>query len=199
MNFLAHIYLSNEDEQITVGNFIGDFVKGAEIEKYDSRIKTGIILHRAIDEYTDTHPLVLTSKDKLRKKYRHYAGVILDIFFDHFLALNWNQFHPQPLRNFVDDQYSLLQANTPILPLRTQQMLPFMVSNDWLFNYQYFDGMQEVMSGMARRTKFHSKMEESVVELKLHHAAFEEDFLAFFPDLVAFSKAFLEKRDMQNS
>jgi acyl carrier protein phosphodiesterase len=199
MNFLAHLYLSGDDNKIAIGNFIGDFVKGAEIEKYDSRIKTGIKLHRAIDEYTDNHPLVLSSKDKLRKKYRHYAGVILDIFFDHFLALNWNQFHPQPLRKFIDDQYSLLQTNKPILPSRTQQMLPFMVSNDWLFNYQYFEGIQQVMNGMARRTKFHSKMEESVVELKLHHASFQEDFLAFFPELVAFSKAFLEENEIQNS
>lgn len=193
MNFLAHLYLSGEDESLTIGNFIGDFVKGADMEKFDPKIRKGILLHRAIDDFTDNHYTVLESKDKLRKKYRHYAGVILDIFFDHFLALNWNDFHPQPLRTYVDRQYRLLEMNKDLLPKRTQQMLPYMIGNDWLFNYQYFEGIQQVMNGMARRTKFHSKMEESIVELKLYHDAFQEDFMAFFPDLINFSKDFIKQ------
>lgn len=194
MNFLAHLYLSGEDDSLAIGNFIGDFVKGAALEQYNDSIRSGIILHRAIDQFTDSHPVVLKSKDKLRKKYRHYAGVILDIFFDHFLALRWDKFHEETLRNYVDEKYTLLTNNKAILPLRTQQMLPYMIKSDWLYNYQYFEGIQQVMNGMARRTTFHSKMEESVTELKLHHASFEADFMSFFPDLQAFSKDHLENK-----
>ena len=102
MNFLAHLYLSGDNEQIIVGNFIGDFVKGRNaLQTFDPTIALGIELHRAIDQFTDTHPVVRSSKDRLRPKYRHYAGVIVDIFYDHFLARKWNDYHKTPLPEFA--------------------------------------------------------------------------------------------------
>ena len=192
MNFLAHLHLSGNHDNIRIGNFIGDFVKGNELDQFESEIQIGIKLHQAIDAYTDSHEIVSLSKDRIREKYRHYSGVIMDIFYDHFLALNWQKFHPSPLRAYVNDQYELLQLKSKLLPYKTQQMLPYMISNDWLFNYQFFEGIEKVMHGMSRRSKFNSKMEQSVVELRVHHHALEKDFLEFYPQLIDFSKTYLE-------
>lgn len=195
MNFLAHIYLSFEDTDLTIGNFIGDFVKGNELDNYSDSIKKGIQLHRAIDSYTDSHEVVQKSKERLRDKYRHYSGVIVDIYYDHFLALHWQEFHKTPLRKFVDETYKLLNSESSRFPAKTKQMLPFMIKHDWLYNYQFFEGIQQVMHGMSRRTKFNSRMDESVVELRQYHDEFEDEFMTFFPDLINFSKEFIQKEN----
>ncbi len=187
MNFLAHLYLSGENKDLSIGNFIADFIKGSEFIKFPEGIQQGIILHRAIDDFTDSHPVVLESKKRLQPIYRHYSGVIVDIYYDHYLALDWNQFHTQSLRNYVDSRYALLNNNINVLPLKTKQMLPYMIQNDWLYNYQYFEGIQKVMNGMSGRSKFNSKMEKSVKELQLYHEDFRKEFHLFFPELIKFS------------
>ncbi|GAA5039568.1 ACP phosphodiesterase [Marivirga lumbricoides] len=184
MNFLAHLYLSNNNSELAIGNFIADFIKGSGFEDYSDTIKTGILLHRSIDEYTDNHPIVLKSKKRLQPIYRHYSGVIVDIYYDHFLALDWYKYSSIELRKFVDNHYELLTKQKAILPKRTQHMLPHMIAHDWLFNYQFFDGIQRVMQGMASRTKFNSKMDQSINELKLYHDEFRIEFHEFFPDLI---------------
>src|SRR3954453_2663939 len=109
MNFLAHLYLSGNDPEIMVGNFLGDFVRGRNLlERYKKNIATGIELHRTIDEFTDTHPIVAQSKNRLREKYRHYAAVIVDIFYDHFLAKNWSEYSSELLPDFADRAYQIL-------------------------------------------------------------------------------------------
>jgi len=193
MNFLAHIYLSGESDELKIGNFIGDFVKASDMEKYNKDINQGIRMHWAIDEFTDHHPVVQESKERLRPKYGHYAGVIVDIYYDHFLARNWKDYHHKELRQYVDQQYKMLENHLSILPKKVVHMLPFMIKHDWLFNYQYFEGIERVMQGMASRSSFNSKMEESVVELKKYHKEFEEEFRNFFPELKAFCEAFLKK------
>lgn len=194
MNFLAHIYLSGESDEIKIGNFIGDFVKASDMERFNEGINRGIKLHWAIDEFTDHHAVVQNSKDRLRPKYGHYAGVIIDIFYDHFLARNWNDFHSTPLRKFVDDTYNMFNQNLDILPENVQYVLPYMIKNDWLYNYQYFDGIEKVMQGMANRSNYNSKMEQSIDELKKYHKEFEKEFQEFFPELIDFSKTFLEMK-----
>lgn len=193
MNFLAHIYLSGESDELKIGNFIGDFVKASDMEHYSEAVNQGIKMHWAIDEFTDHHPVVQESKERLRPKYGHYAGVIVDIYYDHFLARNWKDYHTDDLRLFVNTQYKMLESHISILPKKVVHMLPFMIKHDWLFNYQYFDGIEKVMYGMANRSKFNSKMEQSIVELKKYHKEFEKEFQAFFPELKAFCDTFLEK------
>ena len=105
MNFLAHIYLSGNNEKLMVGNFIGDFVKGNQLDSFEKEIKQGVQLHRAIDQYTDSHIVVSQSKDKLREKYRHYSGVIVDVYYDHFLSKNWSHYHAQDLKGFTEEFY----------------------------------------------------------------------------------------------
>src|SRR5688572_11354829 len=126
MNFLAHLYLSGNNRKLMVGNFIGDFVKGRQaLEKFDPEIIRGIEFHRNIDAFTDTHQVVAQSKNRLRPKYRHYSGVIIDVFYDHFLAKNWNLYHEDSLPNFANHVYRVIESYDPILPQKVKYMLPY--------------------------------------------------------------------------
>lgn len=186
MNFLAHIYLSGNNEPLMVGNFIGDFVKGNQLNDFESEITRGINLHRAIDEYTDQHPVVSKSKDKLREKYRHYSGVIVDIYYDHFLAKNWSDYHETDLLTFTKQFYTAINNYNNILPKGAKYMLPYMMENNWLYNYSKVEGISRALGGMSRRTKFNSKMDEAVVDLRSHYDEFEKEFKEFFVDLQSF-------------
>ena len=193
MNFLAHIYLSGESEQLMIGNFIGDFLRGVKWREYDEEIQKGIRLHRSIDLFTDNHDVVMISKKRLWDKYRHFSGVIVDIYYDHFLAKNWSDFSDTPLNLYVDNFYSMINSHSAILPEKVNHMLPYMMDKNWLLNYANFEGIQEVMNGMSRRTKHDSKMEESVIDLKEDYEGFREDFYAFFPELQNFVKDYLDE------
>ena len=187
MNFLAHLYLSGDNHKIMLGNFIGDFVKGRNaLEQFDPEIIRGIELHRAIDEFTDSHPIVTVSKNRLRPKYRHYSGVIVDVFYDHFLARNWDTYHPELLPDFADKAYDVIQSHDPILPKEVKFMMPYMIKGNWLVNYAKTEGIHRALSGMARRTPYESKMEQSVEDLKKNYAEFSQEFATFFPTLKQF-------------
>jgi len=184
MNFLAHLYLSGTNHKIMLGNFIGDFVKGrSALEQFDPAIIKGIELHRAIDEFTDSHPVVTESKNRLRPKYRHYSGVIVDIYYDHFLARYWDQYHTDLLPDFADTAYGVVQSHDAILPQEVKFMMPYMIKGNWLVNYSKVEGIGRALSGMARRTTYESKMEESVNDLLENYDAFLKEFTSFFPDL----------------
>ncbi len=198
MNFLAHIYLSGKDEDLTLGNFIADMVKGRQIEKYSSGIVKGIKLHRKIDEYTDKHPYVSKSKDRIRDKYRHYSGVIVDMFYDHFLARNWMDYSGEPLDLYVQGAYNILLRNYNLLPSKAKFILPVMIGSNWLVNYADLKSLQRHMEGMSRRTPFESGMEHAVADLKIHYRDFYQDFTDFFPELISFSKNYIEKADQSN-
>jgi len=193
MNFLAHLFLSGRDDEIILGNFIGDFVKGKKYLDYSKGIGNGILLHRAIDHYTDSHPVVGRSKKRLEKKYRHYSGVIVDIFYDHFLARNWLRFADVPLEKFASDCYKLVERNLHVLPEKALYVFPFMVKGNWLVNYSNIQGIRNTMRGMAKRTSHESKMEESVNDLEERYPEFEKDFLDFFPDITDFAEKLRRK------
>ncbi|MCW5520409.1 DUF479 domain-containing protein [Aureitalea sp. L0-47] len=188
MNFLAHIYLSGDDEGIILGNFMADSIKGKKYLKYPPDIQKGILLHRAIDSYTDAHPLVRQSARRLRENYRHYSGVIVDILYDHFLAKNWNFYHEQPLTDFVDDFYCLLRDNFELLPIRVKRMMPYMIADNWLVSYASIKGISKILSQMNVRTQNKSRMNFAVVELEEYYDEFEEEFTNFFADLIAYSQ-----------
>lgn len=170
-----------------IGNFIADSIRGNHFSHYTRDIQIGIKLHREIDTYTDQHPTVRISKRRLDKKYGHYAGVIIDILYDHYLAKNWDQYSAIPLDVYVDSVYALLQKNADILPEKTQHMLPYMMQYDWLYNYQFMEGMQRVLDGMNRRTKNKSQMNLATEDLQKHYDDFEKDFTQFFEELQSFT------------
>lgn len=183
MNYLAHIYLSGNDDLLKIGNFAADSVKGKKFLKYPERMRTGIILHRAIDTFTDSHPVVRRSITRLFPKYSHYSGVIVDILYDHYLARYWSDFHEQPLREYVDDFYALLNENFDILPKRVQGFLPIMIEHNWLYNYRTIEGIGKILYQMNIRTKRRSSMDLAIHDLREHYDIFEADFREFFTDL----------------
>lgn len=186
MNYLAHAYLSGDNEDLLIGNFIADAVKGKMMDAYSEKIRNGIILHRSIDEYTDNHPLHKQSRTRLHPRYSHYAGVIVDIYYDHFLARNWAAYSDHSLVNYTNSVYTLLENKRTILPERINYMLKYMVPQNWLLNYANFEGLRKVFRGMAHRTKFDSKMENAVEDLQENYELFQEEFADFFPDLKVF-------------
>jgi len=188
VNYLAHIYLSNEEEEITLGNFIADGVKGKKYVQFPLGIQQGILLHRAIDSFTDAHPIVRKSTKRLHKKYGHYSGVIVDILYDHFLAKNWTQYHSIPLHKYTENFYNLINSNFDRLTPRIQKMMPYMIEQNWLLSYASIDGIGKILDQMNRRTNNQSKMNLAVIELTKYYKEFEEEFTLFFEDLKKYSK-----------
>lgn len=194
MNFLAHLYLSGNHPDVMVGNFIGDFVKGRDLQsKFASGIALGVEMHRGIDAFTDHHRVMKQSKDRLRPKYRHYSGVITDIFYDHFLAADWSAWSEEPLALYAARTYQLVIDQEAVMPERVKQMLPYMMRDNWLVNYGNIEGIQRALSGMARRASFESKMEESVEDLKNSYSEFRGEFDRFFPELKNWADEWLLK------
>ncbi len=173
-----------------IGNFIADHIKGNQFKHYNEEIQKGIFLHREIDTFTDAHEIVRISKRRLHERYRHYDGVIIDIFYDHFLAKNWANYSKIPLQDFANNVYNLLQENWEILPLKSQNFIKYMIEHNMLFNYQYENGIEMVLKGMNHRTKGKSQMDLAIHDLQLYNQDFENDFLIFFEDLKLYSSNF---------
>tara|TARA_R110001583_G_scaffold412_4_gene3886 strand:+ start:31697 stop:32290 length:594 start_codon:yes stop_codon:yes gene_type:complete len=188
MNFLAHLYLSKNNKNILIGNFIADAVKGKKHENYPKEIQAGILLHREIDNYTDNHLIVRKSKRRLHERYNHYDGVIIDILYDHYLAKNWLNYSKIPLEIYAANTYTFLQENIEIFPEKIQKLLPSMIQYNWLVNYASLEGIERVLQGMNRRTKGISKMDLAIEDLNLYYKEFEQDFITFFEDLRNFTK-----------
>lgn len=188
MNFLAHIYLSFDDDEIMLGNFIADSIRGNKYGHLPERVQKGILLHREIDTYTDAHPVPRKSSKRLHSNYGHYSRVIVDIFYDHFLAKNWKQYSKVPLAIFVARFYGLLEDNFEMLPQGVRRMMPYMITDNWLYNYSKMEGISRVLNGMNRRTKNKSKMNFAILELEEHYVDFEAEFTAFFDELIVFSR-----------
>ncbi|NJB81576.1 acyl carrier protein phosphodiesterase [Wenyingzhuangia aestuarii] len=199
MNFLAHLYLAATDKEIIIGNFIADTIRGNKFHHFSEKIQFGVRMHRAIDVFTDEHPIFRQSKRRLDPKYRLYKGVIIDIIYDHFLAKNWEQYSSTPLNLFSQEVYALLHENFDILPDRAKHLLPYMSDQDWLYNYRTTDAITSVLHNMNVRTKGLSKMDEAIVDLTENYTIFEQDFTAFFEELRIFSTQYLENYDRKNT
>lgn len=187
MNFLAHTYLSDNNTKIAIGNLLGDMVKGDAWKKYEKEVSIGLQLHRTIDEFTDNHAVFIHTHDLVKPYFNRYAGIVTDIYYDHFLARNWNDYHPQELQQFVNHLYKTLIKFYPKLPPRGQRVIPFMILRNWLGTYGYFDPLHQIFLGMHRRTQEKGNMHQAVEVLNKHYGEIEEDFMVFFPDLIAFS------------
>ena len=185
MNFLAHLYLSQNNTNIMIGNFIADHIRGNNYLSFSKEIQQGIFLHREIDTFTDAHEVVRKSKRRLHERYRHYDGVIIDIFYDYFLAKNWADYSDVPLETYTKDVYDLFSSISDDLPLKSQNFIKYMIEYNILFNYQYKDGIAKVLNGMNTRTKGKSQMNLAIEDLRLLEDELQEDFTLFFKDLIA--------------
>lgn len=189
MNYLAHLFLADATPESLVGAMLGDFVKGAAKNNYPPTIQRNIELHRRIDSYTDAHPIVRSAKTLIAPERRRFAGILLDIFYDHYLAKNWAQFSTVALPAFTQRAYAALQHHHAVLPERLQRMLPFMMAEDWLGSYAQIEWVELTLQRMARRLREGNTLASGMEELHRHYHKFEADFLLFFPDLLALVKA----------
>ena len=187
MNFLAHIYLSGDNDLIKIGNFMADGIRGKQFENYPLEIQKGIVLHRGIDTFTDAHPIFRQSTKRLHQNYHHYAGVIVDVLYDHFLAKNWKNYSDEKLTDFVDRFYQSLVQNKQLLSDRTVTIMPIMFKENWLVAYASLDGIQHILTQMDRRTKNQSNMRFAVQDLTEFYTEFENEFTSFFKELIVFS------------
>lgn len=188
MNFLAHIYLSGDNDLMKIGNFMADGIHGKNFDTFPLEIQKGIILHRAIDTFTDAHPIFRQSTKRLHANYHHYSGIIVDIFYDHFLAKNWSTYSNETLENYSERFYQSLKGNHDSLTLKTQKMMPYMIDHNWLLSYQTIEGIENVLVKMDNRMKRDSNMRFSVAELRTFYSEFEQEFTDFFEELRTHSK-----------
>ncbi len=186
MNYLAHLHLSGTSTGLIIGNFIADSVKGSAINSFSDEIKEGIRLHRKIDTFTDTHPIVEESKQRLREKYKKYASVIVDVFYDHYLASNWIDYSTESLDEYTKNIYSIIEEHKSALPLKSQMFSEYMLKYNILSAYAELDGIERVLRGMSTRTRFISNMENAIFDLKESYPLYENEFKRFYPDLKQF-------------
>lgn len=190
MNFLAHLYLSGNDPEVIVGNFMGDAVKGRDLSRFTPEIERGLRLHRAIDSFTDTHPLVLKGRDRVHPHAGRYAAVVMDLFYDHLLAAGWDSFHPEPLPLFTRRMYALLEANEHRMPDRTRRMLPYMVAGDWLTAYATLEGIGMALDGLSRRAPRGGPMRGAERVLAGYRDAYLTEFRHFMPQVMAHTEGY---------
>lgn len=189
MNFLAHIYLSGTDRELLIGNFIADFVKGKNKNSYPDRIREGIEHHRAIDYFTDHHSITLESKKRLYGRHHKYSGVIVDLFYDHFLAKNFSDYSSKQLTDFVKESYDIILTYHAFLPQKVIEFLPIMIERNWLLNYSTIEGIGKTLTGLGKRVAFENKMHEATIDLKQEYHNFESEFKLFFPQLINFAES----------
>jgi len=186
MNYLAHVFLSGDNEEIVIGNFIGDYVKGINFRKYSDSIKKGILLHRDIDVFTDRNKIVRKSKSLLQNKYGKYAGIIIDIFYDHFLAKNWEKFSSLPLKDFTENLHKILNKYFEILPEKVKQFVPSFIDNNWIEYYRSVAGIKQVLKRMSSITTLPDETSYAINVLKDNYSILESDFLDYFPELTGY-------------
>ena len=193
MNFLAHAHLSPENNDILFGNFIADSVKGKSYLKYKQDIIIGILLHRSIDVFTDKHPIVKNSKQIVKHVFGRYSGIVIDIYYDHFLARNWSLYHNYELSKFSTSVYKILAKRFILLPVRVKRMLPFLIAQNWLSGYANMNDLQRVFFGMDRRTNYVSGMSNAITVLEDNYEPLWRDFKDFYPELEYYAKERLKE------
>jgi len=186
MNFLAHLYLSGDSDEIKLGNFIGDFVKGNQYLQYPDRVAYGILLHRSIDSFTDSHSDVKECLKFLRPGYGRYSGIIVDVFFDHFLAANWNEYSVYTLRRFSKHAHAVFLSNFFLLPMRVKQFLPFLIQHKRLESYARRENQLNVFEIMSRRTSLPANSDWAMQILNQEYDQFDTLFRRFFTDMIEY-------------
>ncbi|MCW3149928.1 ACP phosphodiesterase [Stutzerimonas stutzeri] len=186
MNYLAHLHLGGRQPADMLGSLYGDFVKGPLQGRWPLQVEAGIRLHRQIDAFTDSHPLVLQAKARFPSERRRYAGILLDLFFDHCLAANWRDYSTEPLEDFTLRVYRALQ-NEPQLPGKLALIAPRMAEQDWLGSYREFAVLEQVLASMSRRLSRPEGLAGGLAELERLYQPLHEDFRAFYPQLCAFA------------
>ncbi len=186
MNYLAHLYLADPDPEAWLGSLMGDFVKGAIDSSLPPVIRQNIELHRSIDAFTDAHPIVGASKRRLHPEFRRYGGILVDIFYDHFLAGEWARFARLPLDHFARSVYAVLIAHYDTLPVPMRRSISYMIISDLLLSYRDLAGVERALRGIEGRLKRPSRLSEAIADLRAHYSDLRSDFNVFFSALMAY-------------
>ncbi len=187
MNYLAHLFLSDGTPESLIGNLLGDFVKGSIENIYSTQIIKGIYLHRKIDSFTDSHPIFRSSKRLISLNRRKFSGMMIDVFYDHFLAKNWSNYSSTSLADFTNHVYQVLQENKNILPERLNSILPDMIAYDWLASYKEISTIDRAINGLSHRIKRKNSLFGGVEELFSNYQQLQADFSIFFPEVIDYT------------
>lgn len=190
MNYLAHFYLANGDKGLMVGNFIADHIVGNQYLEFPEAIQKGVLQHRAIDMFTDEHPVVLESKKRLRPVFHKFSPVIADVFYDYLLAKRWSEYSNQDLEQFTLKAYEVINEFHHVLPEKAAFMFRYMERDNWLYNYRKIEGIDRALTGMSKRTIKGSKMELAAEYLRQDEELYLAEFDAFFPELEVHARLF---------
>jgi len=186
MNYLAHLLLADKTSNSLLGSLMGDFVKGPVDEAIPKPLRAAIVQHRRVDSFTDAHTIVKRSKNRISPEFRRYAGILIDVFYDHFLATQWVSFSDQPLNSFTTQVYAHLKQNSHFAPDKMQSTLNYMIHYDLLGSYQQMNGIHQALCGIESRLKRPSQLGRGIIELQQNHDALRADFMDFFPELIQF-------------
>ena len=192
MNFLAHIHLSGPDKDLRFGNFIADGIRGKEIHNFPISVQAGIHLHRAIDTFTDQHPVFRAHCKLLSRDHGHYARVIMDVVYDHLLAEHWNEFHPQPLNEFAHEFYGETNQRKEMIPPKMQRLFELMRKQDWLVEYSHTKGLERILFHMSKRTSFPSDFSKAVTVVEENKTLLFSAFKDFYQELELHCKKHLQ-------
>ena len=196
MNFLAHMFLTYEDKELTVGNYVADFIRNRDFVLFSDKVVHGIKLHRHIDHYTDNHPEVLKSTRSLRERHSKYAPVVIDVFYDYVLAVNWEKFTDMDMRSFADTIYVYINEYSEDFPIHLQTISSRMIADDFLLQYGTQEGIEKTFKRIGNRAKFKSNFETAFQDLEDNFEEINDGFLRFFPDLIKEVKTFEKYQDI---
>lgn len=188
MNYLAHIYLADNNDESRLGNFFGDFVNKALENDFEHAVRNGIFMHRKLDCFTDSNPFFLESKRRISMENRRFAGVLIDIFYDHFLAKNWSDYSSIPLDEYADNFYGLLKRHSGSLPDKLTRRMPVMIEENWLLSYKEISGIEKPLERIARKfSKSSRPLVDPVDELMRNYKSLQNDFQSFFPCAIEYA------------
>ena len=203
MNYLAHLYLSENSEESILGSIIADFVKGPLVDQYNAEILTAIDTHRKVDAFTDAHEMVLHSKRLFSSKRRRFAGIIIDVIFDHFLAKNWLSYSELELDAFISKSYSILKRYRKLLPGDLKFAVPRMIEEDWLGSYRHLDAigvtLDRISKRMERRFNRGNNLRGAIEEVKINYGELQAHFESFFPELISYVESLRKNGDSGRS
>ncbi len=199
MNFLAHIFLSGDNEAVKFGNFIGDWVKGKSYNNFPQEIQKGILLHRKIDSYTDSHKTVKKSILKIRQAYGKYSGVVTDILYDHFLAQNWQIYSESSLKDYVNEFSKIVFENFDTVPQSAKIFVSPFIRRKRLICYSDINCFAKVLRKMAVYTSMPNKVKEVMRIINENYEDFLSDFTTFFPEIIDYTKIELLNQSMPQS
>jgi acyl carrier protein phosphodiesterase len=203
MNWLAHILLSEPSVENRLGNLLGDLSKGKEIDKLSYNLRQGIARHYAIDKFTDSHAIIRSSKRRINKDYSRFAGILIDVFYDHFLAKNWQLYSDMTLSNFTAEIYNSFQSYQGEISQSVRQIIRQMIDEDWLTSYQHISGIENALKRIDDRVKSRMGNQVSLVYamtiLEQEYNNLEQDFRFFFPELQQYMKNYSPRTSLYES